>query len=1595
MRLISLFSIFLLIILTSLELPKCQGSRILGIFPLNGRSHMVMFEALMKGLARRGHQVDVVSTFPQKRPFPNYTDIVIPAALPKLVNNMSYQFLESVSTKSMVHFVATSAGNLVCEKGLETPELQKLIKNPPQQPPYDLVLTEIFGAHCFMAFGRHLNVPVIGLSSSALYPWGNEMIANPPNLAFIPNNMLPFMENMSFWDRLYNVVHHYWSVITFNYYASPQDEIVKRHFGSNMPGVRQLQHELALILANSHMSLNGVKPTTPALVEVGGLHIQNDDPEIPADHKKWLDESTDGFIYFTFGSMVMIETFPKSYLDILYKSLGKIAPVRVFMKVPHPELLPPGLPKNIRTFSWMPQLKVLQHKNIRAFITHGGLMGTQEAIYTAVPMIGMPLFADQFLNIDVYVQKKIAVRLDYEGLTEEKFDAALHEILTNPLYRDTIKVFSNRFLDRPLSPIDTACYWVEYVIRHGNKALRSPALDFSWWQVALLDVYVTLLIAATLAAFIAIILMQFLLHRLFNRSSLPYSKKISIKMSVSLFMLFVCISIFPTESYRVLGIFPFQSRSHQMMFDAIAKGLVKRGHQIDVMTVYPLKKPIPNYHVIVNLENMTESLVNKWDVKFASELGDDTLPIIALPFGNGLCELLGLPEMQQIIKKPPQDPPYDLVIVESFGANCFVGLGYALKIPVIMASSTIDLPWLDKSIGQPINTAFFPAFFTGHSHPMSFFQRLHNTVKGHTNIFRFERYTDEVQNSLMRKYISPDIPPLHELEKNISLALVNSFHSLNGVRPLVPKLIEVAGLHVEEHFEEMPQDLEKWMNESTAGVIYFTLGSMVNIETFTNEVMRAFYSAFSKLAPIRVLMKVANKDKLLPGLPKNVRTSSWIPQIAVFAHKNTKVFITHGGLMGTQEALTYGVPIVGIPLFGDQFSNIEHYMAKNMALKLDNKNLTEESIYTTLKEILNNPKYSEAAKYEAARFRDRPLSAMETAMYWIEYAIRNDPSALKSPAVDMPWWQVALLDVYGFLLICIIILSYLIFLILRACAAVLFFTSAKRHHKVAKSRLEIIFLDDLCGHYLKMRSLNCAIAIIVAMAFYCQTSQSLRILGVFPIAGSSHFIPGGELMKALARKGHKVDVISHFPQKKPIPNYTDISLRGIAPIATNNISFESTKNFTSFSMQRFVNMAGIEVCDLLSKPVYQDFLKNTPKGMYDVVIVEMFVSHCYLALGQHLNATLVGLVVSKLHDWLYGPFGVPFNTAYIPSLFSSFSQKMTFLERLQNTFMKTIIVPQINYYMEGQIPQVEKYFGRKLSSMSELYDDVSLLLLNSHHSIYDNIPTPPGVVEIGGFHVNDDQQELPSEIKSWLDNSKDGCIYFSFGSMVRIETFPAPTLKAFYDMFERIAPVRVLLKIADPTILPHGLPKNVITSPWLPQRAVLKHKNIKLFITHGGLMGTQEALTLGVPMLGIPVFGDQHTNLAMYARRKIAIVLKHEDITSDSLTEAVTTIIHKDPSFKENSERLSKLFLDRPMSAMDTAIYWVEYVARHGSILKSPATELSWWQYYLIDVYGFFLACILIALYIIKVVMKLTCRLICSSKSCEKSPNVTKTKKNK
>lgn len=218
------------------------------------------------------------------------------------------------------------------------------------------------------------------------------------------------------------------------------------------------------------------------------------------------------------------------------------------------------------------------------------------------------------------------------------------------------------------------------------------------------------------------------------------------------------------------------------------------------------------------------------------------------------------------------------------------------------------------------------------------------------------------------------------------------------------------------------------------------------------------------------------------------------------------------------------------------------------------------------------------------------------------------------------------------------------------------------------------------------------------------------------------------------------------------------------------------------------------------------------------------------------------------------------------------------------------------------------------------------------------------------MQVSPNPNPLPYDIQEFLDSATDGAIVFSMGSILQAVNWPVEKREAFVQAFGKLKQ-KVLWKYENDT-LPNK-PDNVMISPWIPQRDVLAHPNIKLFITHGGLLGTTEAIFEGIPVLGIPIYADQQMNVVKAENMGIGIYMDYDDIDEALITENINKIL-KNRNFHKNAKSLSKVYKDRPMTPQQSVVYWVEYVIRHNGAmhLRSAAHNLNFIQLHSIDSYA-------------------------------------------
>lgn len=62
-------------------------------------------------------------------------------------------------------------------------------------------------------------------------------------------------------------------------------------------------------------------------------------------------------------------------------------------------------------------------------------------------------------------------------------------------------------------------------------------------------------------------------------------------------------------------------------------------------------------------------------------------------------------------------------------------------------------------------------------------------------------------------------------------------------------------------------------------------------------------------------------------------------------------------------------------------------------------------------------------------------------------------------------------------------------------------------------------------------------------------------------------------------------------------------------------------------------------------------------------------------------------------------------------------------------------------------------------------------------------------------------------------------------------------------------------------------------------------------MTHGGQLSTMESTYHGIPVLGLPVMGDQHTNMVQVAREGWGKVIFWDQLSEEVLTEGIHSVM--------------------------------------------------------------------------------------------------------
>ena len=254
--------------------------------------------------------------------------------------------------------------------------------------------------------------------------------------------------------------------------------------------------------------------------------------------------------------------------------------------------------------------------------------------------------------------------------------------------------------------------------------------------------------------------------------------------------LLVIASIQTVSAAKILILTNFCPKSFLSHLTPLAKGLSIQGHSVTFIHPY---KPSTSFN------NITEVTI-----PHLGNIVTDAIPQEI--FGGGFYFVIKhlwnirneMPIMCSMVYENPtvqkainHEDTYDLVILVPLMSECLLGIAHKINTPFIYVSPIVLLPFWASNLRVPQPASHVPAVLP-FTDKMNFPQRVMSFLVGNgLSIMRMLSFPDDI----IRDNLGTDVPSFNDIEKNVSLVLVNSHPSVDNIQPRMPNVIDVGGLH--------------------------------------------------------------------------------------------------------------------------------------------------------------------------------------------------------------------------------------------------------------------------------------------------------------------------------------------------------------------------------------------------------------------------------------------------------------------------------------------------------------------------------------------------------------------------------------------------------------------------------------------------------------------------------------------------------------------------------------------------------------------------------------------------------------------------------
>jgi glucuronosyltransferase len=473
--------------------------------------------------------------------------------------------------------------------------------------------------------------------------------------------------------------------------------------------------------------------------------------------------------------------------------------------------------------------------------------------------------------------------------------------------------------------------------------------------------------------------------------------------------------------------------------------------------------------------------------------------------------------------------------------------------------------------------------------------------------------------------------------------------------------------------------------------------------------------------------------------------------------------------------------------------------------------------------------------------------------------------------------------------------------------------------------------------------------ILSLLLLLINSTNSANILGIFPTPSISHQVVYHALMKDLAARGYHLTILTTDLIKIDNPNVTQIDLHDSYEIFRESMNHNELQKKAAHEVMELFYETSLKFYDFqFSHPEVKKLITKAEDKKFDLLIFEHLNYLPVLAFAEVYDCPVIAIASLDFLTVIHEDFGNEVNPMIHPDFFFPFEHgKLSFAERWESLkyYLRTrfVLEPKLKV---SHNEVVKKHFPNVRRSIEELKGRIQLLMTNTHPAMGYVQPLLPNTIQLGFMHIEPPKSLPDSDLKTFLDSSKNGVICMSFGSNVKSSRLSPEIQQIFLKVFGSLS-YDVLWKFEFDD-LPNK-PDNVMISKWTPQSDLLAHPKIKLFIMQGGQQSMEEAIDRTVPMIVIPFAGDQDANAKKVKNMEIGLHLELNSLTESKLLDAINEMLKT--KYKQNIIKLRELVYDQPMTSRERAVWWTEYVIRHRGAkhLEYSGRLVPFYQRFMLD----------------------------------------------